>query len=162
MFVSGSILSFYQAMLHISNDVCPPPPPQSEPPVLLSLDSREDLILWKHSLQEKVRASNNVKVRDMPTSESSHLEHRSEGERQFPGRRLVVDDMRGVAQSVERATPVEEVLGSIPAVAVPCLLVGSVSEYCDQLRQKSWSPRSVSCVAACKIDRRPSWDASAI
>ena len=33
----------------------------------------------------------------------------------------------GVAQSVERATPGEEVLGSIPAVAARSLLVGSVS-----------------------------------
>ena len=33
----------------------------------------------------------------------------------------------GVAQSVERATPGEEVLGSISAVAVRSLLVGSVS-----------------------------------
>ena len=32
-----------------------------------------------------------------------------------------------VAQSVERATPDEEVLGSIPAVAARSLLVGSVS-----------------------------------
>ena len=32
-----------------------------------------------------------------------------------------------VAQSVERATPVQEVPGSIPAVAARSLLVGSVS-----------------------------------
>ena len=32
-----------------------------------------------------------------------------------------------VAQSVERATPGEEILGSIPAVAARFLLVGSVS-----------------------------------
>ena len=32
-----------------------------------------------------------------------------------------------VAQSVERTTPGEEVLGSIPAVAASSLLVGSVS-----------------------------------
>ena len=32
-----------------------------------------------------------------------------------------------VAQSAERATPVEEVPGSIPAVAARSLLVGSVS-----------------------------------
>ena len=32
-----------------------------------------------------------------------------------------------VAQSVERATPDEEVLGSIPTVAARFLLVGSVS-----------------------------------
>ena len=32
-----------------------------------------------------------------------------------------------VAQSVERATPGEEVPGSIPAVAVRSLMVGSVS-----------------------------------
>ena len=31
-----------------------------------------------------------------------------------------------VAQSVERSTPGEEVLGSIPAVAASSLLVGSV------------------------------------
>ena len=59
-----------------------------------------------------------------------------------------------VAQSVERATPGEEVPGSIPAVAVRSLLVGSVSVKCDRLRQKSWSPNSVSCVAARKIVRR--------
>ena len=35
----------------------------------------------------------------------------------------------GVTQSVERATPGEEVLGSIPAVAVRSLLVGWVSVY---------------------------------
>ena len=34
---------------------------------------------------------------------------------------------RTVAKSVERATPVEEVPGSIPAVAARSLLVGSVS-----------------------------------
>ena len=32
-----------------------------------------------------------------------------------------------VAQSVERATPGEEVRGSIPAMVAPSLLVGSVS-----------------------------------
>ena len=66
-----------------------------------------------------------------------------------------------VAQSVERATPGEEVLGSIPAVVAHSLLVGSVSVLCDRLtrlRQKSWSPRSVSCVPARKIVRRQSWD----
>ena len=59
-----------------------------------------------------------------------------------------------VAQSVERTTPGEEVLGLIPAVAPRSLLVGSVSVLCNWLRQKSWSPSSVSCVAACKIVRR--------
>ena len=59
-----------------------------------------------------------------------------------------------VAQSVERATPGEEVPGSIPAVAARSLLVGWVSVQCDRLRQKSWSPSSVSCVAARKIARR--------
>ena len=34
---------------------------------------------------------------------------------------------KGFAQSVERATPSEEVLGSIPVVAARSLLVGSVS-----------------------------------
>ena len=58
------------------------------------------------------------------------------------------------AQSVERATPGEEVPGSIPAVAARSLLVGSVSVLCERLRHKSWSPRSVSCVAARKIVRR--------
>ena len=62
--------------------------------------------------------------------------------------------MGEVAQSLERATPGEEVPGLIPAVAARSLLVGSVSLYCDQLRQKSWSPSSVSCVAARKIVRR--------
>ena len=51
-----------------------------------------------------------------------------------------------VAQSVEHATPGEEVAGSIPAVAAGSLLFGSVSVQCDRLRQKSWSPHSVSCV----------------
>ena len=58
-----------------------------------------------------------------------------------------------VAQSVERATPGEEVSGSIPALAARSLLVGSLS-VCDRLRQKSWSPSSVSRVAARKIVRR--------
>ena len=59
-----------------------------------------------------------------------------------------------VAQSVERATSGEEVLGSIPAVAAHSLLVGSVSVKCDRLRQKSWSPSSVLCVEARKFVRR--------
>ena len=54
----------------------------------------------------------------------------------------------GGAQSVESATRGEEVPSSIPAVAARSLLVGSVSVLNDRLRQKSWSPRSVSCVAA--------------
>ena len=41
------------------------------------------------------------------------------------------------AQLVERATPGEEVPGSIPTVATRSLLVGSVSVLCDWLRQKS-------------------------
>ena len=49
-----------------------------------------------------------------------------------------------IAQSVECATPGDEVVGSIPTVAARSLLVGSVS-VCDRLRQESWSPRSVSC-----------------
>ena len=67
-----------------------------------------------------------------------------------------------VAQSVERATPGEEVLGSIPAVAARSLLVGSVTVKCDWLRHKSWSPHSVSCVVARKIVRRQSSNPSAI
>ena len=59
-----------------------------------------------------------------------------------------------VAQSVELAAPGEEVPGSISTVAARSLLVGSVSVKCDQLRQKSWSPRSFSCVAGRKIFRR--------
>ena len=60
---------------------------------------------------------------------------------------LFTDSSRGaVAQSVERATPGEEVVGSISTVGA--LFIRSVSVQCDQLRQKSWSPRSVSCVAA--------------
>ena len=60
-----------------------------------------------------------------------------------------------VAQSEERTTPCEEVLGSISAVAARSLLVGSVSLQCDLLRETSWSSRSpVSCVAARKIVRR--------
>ena len=50
--------------------------------------------------------------------------------------------------SVGRATPEEEVLGSIPNVTARNLLIGSVSVLCDLLSQKSWSPRSISCVAA--------------
>ena len=42
-----------------------------------------------------------------------------------------------VAQSVERATPGEEVLGSIPTVAACFLLFGLVSVKGDQLRHKS-------------------------
>ena len=42
-----------------------------------------------------------------------------------------------VAQSVERTTLGEEVMGSSPAVTALSLLVGSVSVRCDQLRQKS-------------------------
>ena len=53
-------------------------------------------------------------------------------------------------------------LGSIPALAARSPLFGSVSVLCDLLRQKSWSPRSVSCVAARKIVRRQSWGPSAI
>ena len=41
------------------------------------------------------------------------------------------------------ATPGLEVVGSIPAPGASSMLVGSVS-VCDWLRQKSWSPRSVS------------------
>ena len=67
-----------------------------------------------------------------------------------------------VAQSVKRATPGEGVLDSIPAVTARSLLVGSVSLLCDQLRQKSWSSHSVSCVAAREIVRRQSWDSSVI
>ena len=64
-----------------------------------------------------------------------------------------------VAQSVERATtPGEEAVGSVPVVATRSLLVGSVSVYCKQLRQKSWPPRSVSYVAVRIIIRRQSWD----
>ena len=40
---------------------------------------------------------------------------------------LVKAIMGAVAQSVERATPGEEIPGSIPAVAALSLLVGSVS-----------------------------------
>ena len=60
------------------------------------------------------------------------------------------------------STPGEEVLGSIPTVTAGSPLVGSVSVLCDLLRQKSWSPHSVSCVAASKIVRCQSWDPSAI
>ena len=69
-----------------------------------------------------------------------------------------------VAQSVERATPGEQAVGtgSNPAVATGSLLVGSVSVFCDRLRQKSWSHHSVSCVTARKIVRRQSWNPSAI
>ena len=59
-----------------------------------------------------------------------------------------------VAQLAERATPGEEDPGSIHTVAARSLLVGSVSVLYDWLRQNSWSPSSVSCVAARKIVRR--------
>ena len=49
-----------------------------------------------------------------------------------------------LAQSVERRTLGEKILGSIPAVAARSLVVGSVSVKCDRLRQKSLSPRSAS------------------
>ena len=65
-----------------------------------------------------------------------------------------------VAQSVEHATPGEEVVGSIPAVAALSLMVGSVSVVCDRLRQKPWPFYSVSCVTARKIIRSQSWDSS--
>ena len=61
---------------------------------------------------------------------------------------------------VLRATPGEEVVDANPAVTARSLLVGSVSVWCDLLRQMSWSPSSVSCVAARKIIRRQSWDPS--
>ena len=48
-----------------------------------------------------------------------------------------------VAQSVERMTPGQEVVGSIPAPGTHSPLVGSLS-VSDQLRQKSWSFCSVS------------------
>ena len=69
-----------------------------------------------------------------------------------------------VARWVERMTLSKEVLDPIPAVAAHSLLVGSVSVLvqCDRLKQKSWSPCSVSCVAGRKIVRRQSWDPSAI
>ena len=67
-----------------------------------------------------------------------------------------------MSQSVEGATTGEEVQGSISTVAARSLLVGSGSVQRDRLRQNSWSPRSVSCVAAPKIVRCQSWDPSAI
>ena len=50
-----------------------------------------------------------------------------------------------VAHSVERATPGEEVLGSIPAVAALSLLVELVSPECDRLRQVMVSPLCLVC-----------------
>ena len=51
----------------------------------------------------------------------------------------------GRCGSVGRARgPGEEFVGSISAPGVRSLLVGSVSVECGRLRQKSWSPRSVS------------------
>ena len=58
-----------------------------------------------------------------------------------------------VAQSVECMTPGEKVVGSIPAGAASSLLVDSPSVSCDRLRQKSWSPRSVSCVGRQEINQ---------
>ena len=57
--------------------------------------------------------------------------------------KIVVLD--AVAQSVECTTPCEDAIGSIPAVATRSLLVGALSLECDWLRQKSWSPSSISC-----------------
>ena len=67
--------------------------------------------------------------------------------------RLSYTKQSRVAQPVERTTPGEEIMVLIPFVAAHSLLVGLVSVYCDRLRQKSWSPCFVSCVAACKIVR---------
>ena len=47
----------------------------------------------------------------------------------------------------------EEVVGSIPAMATRSLLVGLVSIQYDRLRQKSWSPRSISGMPAHKVVR---------
>ena len=73
---------------------------------------------------------------------------------------ILINGLNYLPISVESATPGEEVLGSIPSVAT--LLVGSVSVECDRLRQKPWSPHSVSCVAALAIVRCQSWSPSAI
>ena len=43
-----------------------------------------------------------------------------------------------------------------------CQAMLVMCERCDRLRQKSWYPRSVWCVAARKLVRRQSWDLSAI
>ena len=51
-------------------------------------------------------------------------------------RNFLDTDGDAVAQSVEHATPGEEVPGSISAVATRSLPVGSVSVKCDRLRQK--------------------------
>ena len=56
---------------------------------------------------------------------------------------------KAIAQSVKHATPDQQVVGSIPALAACYLLVGSVS-ICDRLRQKLWSPHSVS-VFQCNV-----------
>ena len=50
-------------------------------------------------------------------------------------------------------TPGEEVPGSILVPAARSLLIGSVSVQRGRLRQRLWSFRSVSCVAALKIVR---------
>ena len=50
-------------------------------------------------------------------------------------------------------------VGGGSSVGIARLLV---KKSCDRVRQKSWSPRSVSCVAACKILRSQSWDPTAI
>ena len=96
--------------------------------------------LWQNLT--KFRISNGNFLRCQDGCESCHCKKEKRG--------------GGIAQLVERATPCEEVPCSIPAVAAGSLLVGlvSVSRECDRLRQKSWSPSSVSCVAACMIVRR--------
>ena len=48
-----------------------------------------------------------------------------------------------VAQSVERATPGEKVLGSTPTATARSIMVGSA-----ETEVMPWSPHSVSCVAA--------------
>ena len=49
-----------------------------------------------------------------------------------------------MVQSVDRATPVQGVVGSISAPGDLYLLIGSALVICDRLKQKSWFARSVS------------------
>ena len=84
--------------------------------------------------------------RERETGKQTDTDRQTKGERKLP----------------QTCTPF--LSSSISSAICVCdfLLVGWVSVSCDRLRQKSWSPRSVSCVAARKIVRRQSWDLSAI
>ena len=58
--------------------------------------------------------------------------------------RYLAKEDGAVAQLVESVTPGEVAVGLIPVPGACFLLFWLVSVSCDRLRQKSWSPRSVS------------------